>query len=321
VRRLVVRWVVAFAILALATFGAVAIANATAFGAGSFVQTYLDALARGDAESALAMPGVDAGDAETALLVDDALSGLESVRQTADVDEGDGVHRVEYAWESPTGSGTTSFLVETDGTRFGLFPSWRFAVSPTATVALTVSHDDRFFVNALQSSTGLDEEQPVDYALFVPGGYDLGHESSFLTAETQVLVLDEVASSTEVTIDVQANQDFVDEVQGIVDGSLDACVEQQVLFPAGCPFGRAIENRVVSTPEWSIVDYPVVRLVPGEDFDTWLVPSTTAMAHLVVDVQSLFDGSVSTLDEDVPFEVDYLVTFTSPTTITIELWP
>ena len=51
------------------------------------------------------------------------------------------------------------------------------------------------------------------------------------------------------------------------------------------------------------------------------MPTASGTAHLVVDVQSLFDGSVSTFDEDVPFEVDYLITFTGPSTITIEESP
>jgi hypothetical protein len=32
-----------------------------------------------------------------------------------------------------------------------------------------------------------------------------------------------------------------------------------------------------------------------------------ATAHLVVDVQSLFDGSITTFDQDVPFSVQYEV--------------
>jgi hypothetical protein len=184
-----------------------------------------------------------------------------------------------------------------------------------------VSHDDRFSVNALQASTGLDEEGVVDYALFVPGSYEFGHESSFLAADPQTLVIDSPAVGTELTIDVEANEQFIDEVQSAVDASLDACAAQPVLFPTGCPFGYPVENRVVSTPTWSIVAYPVIQITAGDEFDTWLVPATVATAHLVVDVQSLFDGSVSTLDDDVDFEVDYLITFTTPTTITIEDGP
>ncbi len=49
--------------------------------------------------------------------------------------------------------------------------------------------------------------------------------------------------------------------------------------------------------------------MPGEEPGTWLVPTTPAAAHLVVQVRSLFDGSLSTFDEDVPFDVSYTISF------------
>ena len=320
-RRTVIPWVAAFAIFALATVGGVALANATVFSAGSFVRIYLDAIARGDAESALGLPGVDDTEASVAVLDPDALTGIDLLQQVSDVDLGGDVHRVAYSWASPGGSGTSEFLVERVGTRFGLFPEWGFAVSPTATISLTVSHDSGFFVNALQSDTEQDSEASVDYALFVPGEYTFGHESSFLTAEPQLIVAVTPGSQLSATIDVEANEHFVEQVQALVDEDLDRCATQDVLFPSGCPFGQSIENRVVSTPTWSIVEYPDVRVEPGDEFDTWKVPTASGTAHLVVDVQSLFDGSVSTFDEDVPFEVAYLITFTGPSTITIEESP
>jgi hypothetical protein len=321
VRRTVIPWVAAFAIFALATVGGVALANATVFSAGSFVRIYLDAIARGDAESALQLPGVDDTEASTSLLHPDALTGLDRLQQTSDVDLGGGVHRVAYSWVSPGGSGTSEFLVERVGTRFGLFPEWGFAVSPTSTISLTVSHDSAFFVNALQADTEQDSDDSVEYALFVPGEYAFGHESSFLTAAPQLVVAVTPGSQLAATIDVEANDVFVEQVQEEVDEHLDECATQDVLFPTGCPFGQAIENRVVSTPVWSIVDYPEVQVEAGAEFDTWTVPPASGIAHLVVDVQSLFDGSVSTFDEDVPFEVDYLITFTGPSAITIEQVP
>ena len=320
-RRTVIPWVAAFAVFALATVGGVALANATVFSAGSFVRIYLDAIARGDAKSALGLPGVDDTEASVAVLDPDALTGIDLLQQVSDVDLGGDVHRVAYSWASPGGSGTSEFLVERVGTRFGLFPEWGFAVSPTATISLTVSHDSEFFVNSLQADTEQDSDEAIDYALFVPGEYTFGHQSSFLTAEPQLIVAVTPASHLSATIDVEANDDFVEQVQEKVDAYLDECATQEVLFPTGCPFGQPIENRVVSTPEWSIVAYPEVRVEAGAEFDTWTVPSTPGIAHLVVDVQSLFDGSISTFDEDVPFEVDYLITFTGPSTITIEESP
>ena len=38
------------------------------------------------------------------------------------------------------------------------------------------------------------------------------------------------------------------------------------------------------------------------------MPDAPFTAHLVVDIQDLFDGSVSTFDEDLPFVAHYLVT-------------
>ena len=317
-RRTVIPWVAAFGLLLLTTVGGIALANATVFSAGSFVGIYLDAVSRGDVESALRLPGVDAGDASSLLLDPDALSGLDELRQVSDSDLGGGVHRVEYSWLTSAGSGSTEFLVERIGSRFGVFPAWGFAESPIATVSLTVSHDSGFFVNELQADTGQDSDAAVDYAVLVPGAYTFGHASSFLTATPHTIIAAVVGSQVGSTIDVEANEHFVEQVQSKVEDYLDACATQEVLFPTGCPFGQAIENRVVSSPDWSIVDYPVIGVEAGSEFDTWGVPTAAGMAHLDVEVQSLFDGSKSSFDEDVPFDVDYLITFTGPSTITIE---
>ena len=82
-----------------------------------------------------------------------------------------------------------------------------------------------------------------------------------------------------------------------------------MLLPTGCPFGQQISNRIASTPEWSISEYPVVSLAPGAEPGSWLMPATNAAAHLTVDVQSLFDGTTSVFDKDVAFSVSYLATF------------
>jgi hypothetical protein len=84
---------------------------------------------------------------------------------------------------------------------------------------------------------------------------------------------------------------------------LDACAQQHVLLPTGCPFGQSIGNRIVSTPTWSIVAYPAVSIAPTAKPREWLMPSSTGASHLLVRVKSLFDGSVSTFDENVSFTV------------------
>ena len=47
------------------------------------------------------------------------------------------------------------------------------------------------------------------------------------------------------------------------------------------------------------------------------MPYSTGTAHLVVKVQSLFDGSISTFDADVPFTVSYSITIGAQNHLTI----
>ena len=287
--------------------------NATVFGPGDFVRVYLDALARGDAQSALALPGVDAAGADDLLLEDSVLTGLTDIRQLSDGDLGDGHHLITFAWTAPAGDGTTAFEVERVGTRLGLFPEWGFAESPVAGLTLDVLHDPRFTANDIEQNTGRDAAGPVDYAVLVPGSYVLGHDTAFLRASDVTVLADEVGAVLDATVDVQAAPAFASALADEVHAHLDECTTQHVLFPTGCPFGQTITNRVVSDPVWTIAAYPELEIEPGTEFGTWVAGPVSGTAHLVVDVKSLFDGSVTTFDEDVVFEVSYTATIDGTT--------
>jgi hypothetical protein len=309
--RRLVPWVGAFLVAALAATGAVVGLNATVFGAGDFVRVYLDALARGDAVSAAGLPGVDVGAAGDQLLTDDVLTGLTDIRQVADVAGADDLHSVTFAWTAPAGAGTTTFEVHRVGTRLGLFPEWGFAVSPTAVLALDVQHDPRFTANGVQASTGLDGPGATDVAVLVPGSYVLGHDSAFLQAAPVTVLADEPGAKLETTVDVEPSAAFAPALARAATAHLTACATQKVLFPTGCAFGEEIHNRVVSDPEWTIVDFPEFTVEPGP-FGSWVAGPAPGTAHLVVKVKSLFDGRVSTFDQDVPFEARYVVSAAGP---------
>lgn len=305
-------WIAALLVAALAGAGVVLLLGATAFGPSGFVRIYLDAVARGDAASASGLPGVDLGDGDPVLVADDALAGLDDVRVVSETDGGGGIRLVTVAWTSggesgESESGESEFAVERVGTRFGLFPEWGFAVPPVATLDLAVLHDPRFTVNGFDADTGLESGAPRPYAVLVPGAYRLGHETAYLGAEPVTVLATDPGAGYAATVDVQPAPALLAQIQREVDDHLDACAEQEVLFPTGCPFGRAIADRVVSTPTWSIVSHPELTVTASDRFERWEVPAAEAVAHLTVDVQSLFDGSVETRDEDVVFQVRYLV--------------
>jgi hypothetical protein len=314
-RRTLLTWSAIFALLFVGFGLSIVALNASLYSAHGFVGRYLEALARHDSAGALELPGVSTGnEAANDLLTDDAMGDIADVRVVSDSAASDG-HRsvvMEYSLKADGMSrqtARTEFVVAPDGTTFGLFPRWRFVQSPITTVSLTVLHDQRFAVNGHDVATTADPDSPATYLLFAPGAYVFDHDSEYLTAKPVPVVVDTVGDITDVAVDVQANEAFVAEVQKHVNAYLDSCTTQEVLMPTGCPFGQQISNKVTTAPKWTMVSDPVITIVPGAEPGTWAVPRIPATAHLVVGVKSLFDGTTSTFDQDVAFDVQYKLTF------------
>lgn len=289
----------------------VAILNATVYSPAGYARSYLDALARKDATGALELAGVVlAPEASTELLSRDGMPGLDDIALVKESTLSDGTHRVVFSWTSQGEAGATTFEVTRTGTRLGLFPTWQFAQSPLGWLDVTVLHDDRFAVNGRDLATPA-QNAAWSYVAFTPGTYRLTHDTRYLAAEPVTIVAEELTTPEDTyaaTLDIQPTSAFLAAVQASVDASLDECATQEVLMPTGCPFGQSMANRVASTPEWSIVTYPEVAVTPGLRASEWQMPTTTGTAHLRVDVRSLFDGTVSLFDEDVPFRAGYVVT-------------
>jgi hypothetical protein len=320
VRRAVVAWVVVFALLVGAGAGAVLVLNATAFGAAGFVRVYLEAIARGDADGALEIPGVTvAAGLRDDFLIDDALAGVTGLREVSVAAGTDGTEVVTFAWTTGGRESLSAFTVERTGSRLGLFPEWAFAESPIAALELTVENDDRFDLNGVAASSGAGAE-PVAYAVLVPGVYRADHTSTYLEARAVDAVAATPGSPIDTTLEVLPADSLRERIATEVREHLTECAMQEVLFPTACPLGRSISNRVVSAPEWSIVEYPALDVEPGATFGTWFVPPADGVAHLTVEVQSLYNGKISTFDRDVAYAASYVVTIGADDT-TLSLVP
>ena len=82
---------------------------------------------------------------------------------------------------------------------------------------------------------------------------------------------------------------------------------QEVLQPVGCPFGVSISDRVIGSPQWAVLDYPLVSLRLGSDRSSWGMVAVGGVVEASVSVQSLFDGSLSEYNETVSFFLDGVV--------------
>jgi hypothetical protein len=309
-RKAITRWLVLCGLVIAGFFATVTTLNLTLYSASGFVHSYLDALARHDVEGALAMPGVAlSGGGSTVLVSHDALGNLGGIRLVSDTDNGAGSHTVVYQYSFGAHSGTTTFHVEHAGSRLGFFAAWRFIDSPDAHVSLTPDHATTFEANGVGLTSSKGPGAATDYHVLVPALVELSHSSAYLTADKTSVLASKVGSRMAVAVDIQANSAFRAEVSKELDRFLAACVTQKVLLPTGCPMGKAITDRIQNDPTWSMVVYPVVKIEPVGETGSWQIPDTPAMAHLVVKVRSIFDGSISTFDQDIPFSVGYLINF------------
>ena len=303
-------WLAALGIVVLAFAGTVLTLNLTLYSASGFVSSYLGALARHDLAGALATPGVSLPESGShALLRPDAMGDLDDIRLVSDTASPDGSHRVVYAYRSGARTGRSAFTVERNGTNLGLFSAWRFATSPVATLSVTPLHAGTFIANGLTLSPKAGQDVATRYTVLAPAAVVFSHKSEWLSATAATALVSAPGSRVDFTVNVQANAAFVREAQKEIDAFLTKCVTQKVLLPTGCPMGQQIIDRIQDAPTWSMVTDPVIHIVPNNVQGSWAIPSADGTAHVKVTVKSIFDGSVSVFDQDVPFFVSFVITF------------
>ncbi|WP_243228349.1 hypothetical protein [Microbacterium sp. CIAB417] len=289
----------------------------------AFVTRYLDLLSAGRAADALLIPGVavdrvtleDAGidpTASEALLRQAALAPLDDVAVVSTSYE-EGVSDVTVSYTANGQPGQSTFHVEQDGW-IGVAPRWRFSASPLAAVQLSLVGADRFAVNGFTvergqvsaSGAGADPASALSLLVFTPGLYSVTVDTPISESPGVSILADAPLTATPVDVTATATKEFVDIVQQRVEEFLTDCTTQQVLQPTACPFGYEVHNRIEDLPTWSIAQQPVVAVEP--DGRSWVIPATDAVAHIEVDIRSLFDGSVEHVSEDVPFQVNGTIT-------------
>ncbi|MCI9858316.1 hypothetical protein [Microbacterium proteolyticum] len=289
----------------------------------AFVLHYLELLQERRAAEALAIPGVAVDSAELeaaglpatsseALLRPESLQAVTDAVITGESVDGDRT-RVTASYSVGGYAGTTTFDVQRD-TGGAFLPRWRFARSPLSVMDLSVQGSMRFAVNGFEvdkrqvsiDGTDVDPTAPLPLLVFSPGLYSVAVDTAISSTPGVAVLADAPLAGIPVDVQAQPTKEFLGVVQQRVEDFLTACAEQKVLQPTGCPFGFTVRNRIDDAPSWSIVQQPQVTVEP--DGAGWRIPSAKAVAHIEVDIRSIFDGSVRTVEDDVDFTVDGQIT-------------
>lgn len=333
--RIVLTWLAAIAF----TFGATALTllllNGSVYSASAFVERYFSAVAGDHVAEALHTPGVALSptqlrelgypaDTSQALLQPGMLTaGPENVTVVADQANPSGTHTVALSFTIGGIPARASYEVAARPALFGVVNQWEFVTSPLQLLTVTVQNGTHFTVGGVTldaRANGSDDPtaftQTANYLAFAPANYQLNYDSELIAA-TPTLVTVMPDHENTATVDVQPTAALTEKVQRQLDDFLAQCVTQQVLQPAGCPFGESIDDRVVNAPTWSIVTNPKVTLSAGDD--GFVMPPTPGVVHLNVEVQSLYDGSTSTLSKDVEYDVALVVQIRDDGSLAIQL--
>ena len=328
-------WVAAMVLALGASIGTLALLNHTLYSAAAFVERYFDEVAHDNVNEILATPGVAITSDEYAALgipstTSSALlrngitsDGPEQVQVTADHTMPGGTHEIEVSYQLDGQNQQASFQIAPRAKLLGVIQRWEFVQSPLQLLTVQLQHGTHFSVGSLTlDARAASTDDPsafnhtANYLALAPASYQLSYSSKLITASPVVAnVLP--GQRTTATVNVQPTQALVDKVQSNLKDFLTQCATQQVLQPSGCPFGASIDDRVTSDPQWSILTDPTVTLTAQDT--GFVMPSTPGTARLSVDVQSLYDGSTSTLDKTVDYSVALTVILRDDGSIAIQL--
>lgn len=306
-----------------AAIGVVWTLNATVYSAEGFVTRYLAAIADDDVAAIMRIPGVQRTDTASVALLRSGIAHASprQVRAVARVDHGDGTVTLTMRYLLGGQEKIASFTVRGEAPLFGLFDRWRFAESPLGTLDVSVAHGVLFQVGPLILDARRDPQAGsyaarAQYQVLAPSAYGLGLYGDYLAAEP-VIATTEPGAITRPLIDLQPTDALIDRVQGELNTFLTACAQQDVLQPAGCPFGVAIPDRLLDSPRWQIVNVPKVRLTAGTD--AFVSGTLHGVARIVVSTQRLYDGSRASVDRLVPFGFSLAVSVAPAGDVTVRI--
>lgn len=261
------------------------------------VERYLTALADDDLLAAAELAGLDPG---TELPLGDEGTPT-TVRVVTAQGRSEGRVAVTSVYGSDSDAATVIFLLEPDTRLLGVIPQWRFVSPPVARIPVGVDNHDTVRV-AGRTVTTPGPGATREVGAFIPARVSVTNAEPFLEAPARV-IRPRAIDPAPVILQAQPSERLVREVQRQVTELLDLCAEQSVLQPAGCPFGRVIDDdRVLNRPSWSRTDEPSVVLTRTANAGRFGLEAAATM-QVEAEVQSLFDGSVTRLVDAVPAEL------------------
>ncbi|MFP5315175.1 MAG: hypothetical protein ACLGHS_07335 [Actinomycetes bacterium] len=290
--RVLAAWLGGLMLAVAAAITTVTLVNTHVYGPHQQVESYLEALRQGEGERALGLLNATVPDANAALLDGPALQratrGVENVEVGTPRPAGDNRVEVDVSYTIADTEHTTAFLLERTGTEWLFFNRWEFVPSALPTLEVSVINQNEATLNGTRV---LMPEGRNRFAVFYPAEVEAHYTSEYFAAPAQTAaVTDRRQAPTRINLATAATPALSEAVAAQLKTFLDTCAEQTVFQPANCPFGFETENRVAGPIDWSITEYPEVRIEPFNG--DWIISPLTGTVLLETRLQDLFTGII-----------------------------
>lgn len=256
------------------------------------VQTYLDALAQGDAEKAMSL-GDTAGSGSQALLTNTAFQATQRLAPITDIEVGpaaDTATSIPAAYTLGDKRVSTTFSVirrDTGG----------WALTRT-TVSVQIQSPNATRVPVLINGIRVDVSKPFE---LVPGHYEITTGLPFLQyRESDRLVVDEIAADGVLnhTISPILTREGEDAFLSATRQSYSRCLSVSQTTVPGCPNGIIVQKPVVEgSVRWNAMDDPFEQARPG------LIPKDLSIAEMAfrskVQFQARYTDGTDNGDKDI----------------------
>lgn len=264
------------------------------------VREYLDALQRGEGEKALGLLHATVPKSNPAMLDGDALktaaSRISDVKFGAAEDRGDNQVMVPIDYAIDGSRLHTEFLLESSGSQWLFFHDWSIVPASLPVLDVTVVNSSQALLNGVPVNMPNGRNS---FAVFYPGQYEASLNGQFFTAPaTKATLSGRDMPIAPMNLLTRATESLKNAVSGKVKEFLDNCADEadkkQQLQP-DCPFYHTTNNRVVDgTIDWSITDYPAVKIEPFGG--RWVVAPLDGKARIKARQVDLFTGAVTELN-------------------------
>ena len=264
------------------------------------VREYLDALQKGEGGKALGLLHATVPQSNPAMLDGEALktaaARISGVKFGDAEDRGGDQVMVPIDYSINGAQLHTEFLLQRSGTQWLFFHDWSFVPAELPTLNVTVVNSNQATLNGVPVNMPNGRNT---FAVFYPGEYEASLNGQFFAAPASRATLSGRDNPpAPLNLLTQATDGLKDAVGAKVKQFLDDCADQadkkQQLQP-DCPFYHTTNNRVADgTIDWSITDYPVVKIEPFGG--RWVVAPLDGKARIKARQTDLFTGVVTELN-------------------------